>query len=161
MIKHIGIFVLVSVATYAGSTVFHPLAIAGCEIDFGILAMAIVIANYRPNIALLWGFYSGILIDSFNPDYMGAGTLSRSLATATLCFLHNKLNIEHPFWYGTIIFVASLIDKTIYAIALGWNERFFFSFLRFFLPSATYNATVAVLIILIVSFFRKRKHRIL
>lgn len=161
MVKHIGTFLLISVATYAGSTVLQPIAIAGCEPDIGILAMALIVSIYKPTTAILWGFYSGLLIDCLNPDFMGAGTSSRSITTAIMCLLHNKLNVDHPIWYGIIIFLVSVVDKTIYAIAIGWRERFFHSLIRFFVPSAIYNAILAMLIISIIGFLNKRKHGVI
>ena len=152
--KFIYRFILITIATYAGRTLLAPLTIFGWDIDIGILAVVLIGLSVSGEGTILWGAYSGFIIDCLNPQWMGAGIGARATAALFISAMRGKLNIDHPVLIGFVIFVASLIDRFIYLSLSSYNVQIFYALWRFIIPSALYNAIFAVVIIEIYRIIR-------
>ncbi len=142
-------FILVVVATYAGTTLLAPISIFGWDIDLGLLALVLISGYASSRATVGWGAFSGFLIDCLNPDWMGAGLVARATAAFFLASMREKLNIEHPFLDGAVIFVAGVIDRTIYIALTQYRGNLFYMLWRFIIPSALYTALFAVMLIIV------------
>ncbi len=142
-------FLVVVLGTYAGSSLLAPLRLLGWDIDLGLLALFLVSVHTSRAATIAWGAFSGFLIDCLNPQWMGAGIASRATVALFVGSMREKLNIEHTFLDGVAIFVAGIIDRTLYLALTQYRKHFFFALWRYILPSAAYTALVGVVIILL------------
>ena len=141
--------ILVVAATYAGTTLLAPLSVFGWDIDLGLLALVLVSGYASPRATVGWGAFSGFLLDSLNPQWMGAGIVARATAAFFLSAMREKLNIEHPFLDGVVIFLAGIIDRSIYLVLTSYRANFFYGLWRYIIPSALYTAVFAVVLIIL------------
>ena len=142
-------FILIVLATYAGTTLLAPLSVLGWDIDLGLLALVLISGYASPRATVGWGAFSGFLLDCLNPGWMGAGIVARSTAGFFLSSMREKLNIEHPFLDGLVIFAAGVIDRSIYIVLTKYWVNFIFMLWRYIIPSALYTAVFAVIIIIL------------
>ncbi len=154
MKKFIFRFILIAIATYAGTSLLAPLRIMGWDIDLGLLAVVLVGLGTSGPGTILWGSFSGFLMDCLNPQWMGAGMVARATAALFISLMRGKLNINHPFFVGFVVFVAEFIDRAIYLSLSSYHVAILYGLWRFVLPSALYNAIFAVLVLQI---FKIRK----
>ena len=147
-------FILIVIATYAGTSLLAPLRILGWDIDIGLIALVLVGSYSSRRGTILWGAFSGFLLDCLNPQWMGAGVVSRSTAAFFLAIMREKLNIEHTFLDGVVIFVAGIIDRAIYLGLTQYREQFLYGLGRYIIPSSFYTAVFAMVLIYI---YRLRK----
>jgi len=91
---------------------------------------------------------------------MGAGMTARATAAMFLSSMREKLNIDHPFLDGAVIFVAGLVDRVIYLGLTQYRGNFFYGLIRYILPSALYTAVFAIILIFIYNLRRFLKPRL-
>ena len=149
MIVFIYRFLLISIATYAGTSLLAPMRILGWDIDIGILALVLISTYAGRNSTVGWGMFSGFLLDCLNPQWMGAGIVARSTSAMFVSSMREKLNIEHAFLDGAVVFIAGFIDRAIYLGLSQYRENFFYGIFRFVIPSALYTAIFAIMLIFI------------
>ena len=152
--------ILLIVATYAGTSLLAPLRILGWDLDVGLLALVLIGTHSRKGSLVAWGAFSGLLMDCLNPQWMGAGIVARATAAMFLSSMREKLNIEHSFIDGIVIFIAGIIDRGIFLGLTQYREHLFYGFFRFVVPSAFYTALFAIILILLYRFRNFIKPRI-
>ncbi len=60
-------FIFIAISTYAGTSLLAPIRIYGCDIDIGLLALVLVGTYASRKSTIIWGAFSGFLIDCLNP----------------------------------------------------------------------------------------------
>jgi len=150
-----------TVATYAGTTLLAPISILGWDIDIGLLALVLIGSYSNGRTTVGWGAYSGFLIDCLDPRWMGAGIVARATTALFLSTMHEKLNIEHPFLDGAVIFLAGIIDRSIYLVLTRYRVNFLYTLWRYIIPASAYTAIFAIVLIIIYRFRHLLKPRII
>jgi rod shape-determining protein MreD len=145
-------FILVVATTFAGTSLLAPLRIYGCDLDLELLILVLISKYCPPSSTVGWSAFSGFLLDCLNPQWMGIGTGARATAGFFLTSMREKLNIDHPFLDGAVVFVACFIDRAIYLSLSEHKGQFFYGLIRYAAPSALYNALFAVVVILLYRF---------
>ncbi|RKZ33545.1 hypothetical protein DRQ33_04085 [bacterium] len=158
--KFITRLILLIIATYAGTTLLAPISILGWDIDLGLLTLVLVSGYVSGNATVGWGAFSGFLLDCLNPQWMGAGLVSRATTALFLSAMREKLNIEHPFMDGAVIFIAGLLDRAIYLALTRYRTNFIYALWRYIFPSALYTAIFAVILIILYRFRKFFKPRL-
>ncbi len=109
--------------------------------------------------ATILGFFSGFMIDVYNPEWMGMNTLSNSLIGFAVGYSRVGVVAEDVQVQATILFLASLIRDLVFFLCYTFPDplQAFYLVLRYGLGTAVYTALLGTLISLgMLHVFNKR-----
>ena len=109
--------------------------------------------------ATILGFFSGFLIDIYNPEAMGINALSNSIIGFAVGYSRVGIVAEDIQVQAAAIFIASLLRDLIYFICYTFPDpiQALYNVLRFGLGTAVYTALLGTLISLgMMHVFNKR-----
>ncbi|MBT4140672.1 MAG: rod shape-determining protein MreD [Candidatus Latescibacteria bacterium] len=109
--------------------------------------------------ATILGFFSGFLMDVYNPESMGINALSNSLVGFAVGYSRVGVVAEDIQVQATILFVSCLIHDLIYFICYTFPDPLqgLYLVLRYGLGTAVYTALLGTLISLgMMHIFNKR-----
>lgn len=109
--------------------------------------------------AIVLGFFSGFLMDVYNPEWMGMNALSNSIIGFAVGYSRVGVVAEDIQVQTTILFVASLMRDLIYFLCYTFPDpvQALYLILRYGLGTAVYTAVLGTLISLgIMHVFNKR-----
>lgn len=150
---------LVILALFLQSSWTNAIAIWEIKPDLVVLVLVFVGITSGQIEATILGFFSGFLIDVYNPEWMGVNALANSLIGFAVGYSRVGVVAEDIQVQAAILFLASLIRDFIYFVCYTFPNpvEALLQILRYGLGTAFYTAILGILISLgMMHIFNKR-----
>jgi rod shape-determining protein MreD len=150
---------LIILALFLQSSWTNAISLWEVKPDLVVLILVFVGITSGQIEATILGFFSGFLIDVYNPEWMGVNTLSNSLIGFAVGYSRMGIVAEDIQVQATILFISSLMRDLIYFICYTFPDplQALYLVLRYGLGTAVYTALLGTLISLgMMHVFNKR-----
>ncbi len=139
---------LVILALFLQASWVNTIAIFNIKPDFVLLSLVFIGISSGQIEATLLGFFSGFLIDIYNPEWMGANALANSVMGFAVGYSRVGVVAEDLQVQAVILFLASLVHDMIYFVVYAFSEpqNIALMILRYGLGTALFTAVLGVLL---------------
>jgi rod shape-determining protein MreD len=122
------------------------ISVFGIEPDLVIIALTYYSLTLNPTRSITLGFFTGFVLDSFQPSLMGINMLIYTLYTFVFSFLRNQLNKLNPSTQFLAVAIGCVSSDTVYFFLTEYThpQRVFIELFRTFLPEAIFTGLLAV-----------------
>jgi rod shape-determining protein MreD len=150
---------LIFLALFLQTSWVDAISILGITPDLVLIVLVFVGITRGQIEATALGFLSGLLLDIYNPEWMGVNALANSLIGFAVGYTRIGIVAEDIQVQAAILFVATLVHDIIYFIfyAISNALNIFFLILQQGLGTALYTTVLGILISLALTrLFRLR-----
>ena len=132
----------------------HKIAVFGLRPDIVLLVLVYIGISGGQIQGALFGFFSGILLDTYDPQALGVNALTNSLIGFAVGYSRVGVVAEDLRVQVLILFLASLLHDTVYytLYALSTPSVILPMVARYGLGSAVYTACVGTILFVALSF---------
>jgi len=131
----------------------HAIAIYGITPDVVLLVVVFIGITSGQVEAIIFGFVSGLLLDVYNPEFMGVNALANSVVGFAVGY--SRIGIVAEDWtvQGIVILVAGLLHDLLYFTfsSISTPTAILPQVVRYGLGTAVYSANVGIVISLALS----------
>lgn len=131
----------------------HKIAIYGLRPDFVLLVLVYIGISGGQVQGTLFGFFSGLLLDVYDPQALGVNALTNSLIGFAVGYSRVGVVAEDLRVHVPLLFLAGLLHDTIYYTLYGLStpSAILPMVARYGLGSAVYTACVGTVLFLALS----------
>lgn len=139
---------LIVLALFVQTSWVEAVAIFGIKPDVVVLTLVFIGIHGGQIEATLLGFFSGFLLDIYNPEWMGANALANSLVGFTAGYSRIGVVAEDLQVQAAILFFASLLHDFIYFAIYSFSDPLNIGVLmmRYSLGMAVYTSVLGIVI---------------
>ena len=144
---------LILLALFLQTSWIDAISIVGIKPDLVLIVLVFVGITRGQIEATALGFLSGLLLDIYNPEWMGVNALANSLVGFAVGYSRIGIVAEDIKVQTAILFSATLLHDIIYFIfyAISNASNIVFRVLQQGLGTALYTAVLGVLISLVLT----------
>lgn len=150
---------LLILALFLQASWVDAIAIYGIKPDVILITLVFIGITGGQIEATLLGFFSGFLMDIYNPEWMGANALANSVVGFAVGYSRVGVVAEDLQVQATILFLASLVHDVIYFVLYAFSDpqNIGFLLIRYSLGTALFTAGLGILLSVIFSNFFARR----
>lgn len=139
---------LIVLALFLQTSWTHAISLWEIKPDLVVLVLVFVGITSGQIEATILGFFSGFMMDVYNPEWMGVNALANSLIGFAVGYSRVGIVAEDIQVQAAILFVASLVRDLIYFLAYAFPDlvQALYLVLRYGLGTAVYTALLGCLI---------------
>jgi len=146
---------LIVLALFLQTSWVDVISIFDIKPDVVLLTLVLIGIHGGQSEATLLGFFSGFLLDIYNPEWMGANALANSLVGFSAGYSRIGVVAEDVQVQATILFFACLLHDFIYFAIYSFSDPLNIAMLmmRYSLGMAVYTAGLGVVLSIGASHF--------
>lgn len=139
------------------------ISIFGFEPDLIVILLTFYSLNLTPSRAMTLGFFTGLVIDTFNPTQMGINMLIYTIYAYVFGSFKDKINLQNPQSQFFAISTGCLSSRLLYFTLTEYTNpsRIFSEFFLSYLPDSIYTGLVGLLLFFLLPSLRKAMSKVL
>jgi|GEM_PF-2701456 cell shape-determining protein MreD len=119
------------------------------RLDILLLLVAYASRYIELEETIIMGAISGLLMDVFEPQFLGAGIIARASSAYFFAIFYHLLLIEKPLQSGLGISAGSLISSIIYTLLTPYRSNFPYILFARIIPQAIFMFLVGYIFFLL------------